>query len=181
MAGIRQYDPPLLVPLSLGDSQEPQARSLVSLDVRDLQLQQLECPHPGPIQGEEEGECPYLVEMGKELLELLHPEVDRQFVACTHIWNLLAIDGKAEHDLEEELASCIVGVDAATLELGFLVQMQQEVPQVLLIQVGIPVLSCELAEADQCRAIRLPCFFGTPPKQKVLFHLLQYLFIGHHW
>ena len=180
VAGIRQYDPPFLVPLALGYPQEPQARSLVSLDIRELQLCQLECPHPGPIQGEEEGEGPDLVEMVKELLQLLHPEVDRHFVACTHIGNLPAVDGKAEDNLEEEPASCIVGVDAAALELVFLMQMQQEAPQVLLIQVGIPVLPCECAEADQCRAIRLPRFFRTPPKQKVLFHLFQYLFIRHH-
>jgi len=55
VAGIRQYDPPLLVPLSLGYPQEPHPRWSVGLDVCKLQSCKFGCPHSIPVQGEEEG------------------------------------------------------------------------------------------------------------------------------
>lgn len=78
--------------------------------------------------------------------------------------------GRVEHNLQEELAQSIVGVDAGPLEFVILVQIQQQGPQALLIQGGLQTLFfCEPAEALQRCTIGLSGLFGTPLKQKVLF------------
>ena len=182
VAYLRQYHHPFLVSLPMGNPHKSRPREAVGLDVRILHILQLKCSHAGRIQDEKEDKVLDVVEMCKELQQLLHPEVGRLLVVGTYIGDLLPVDCLVEHDLQEKLAPCIVGVDAGPLKVAVLAQMQQEGPQVILIQVGKPVLfSCEPAEALQRCVIGLSGPFRTPPKQKVLFHLFQYLFIRHHW
>ncbi len=167
VAYLRQYHHPFLVSLPMGNPHESRPRMAVGLDIGILHILQLKRSHAGRIQDEKKDKVLDVVEMCKELQQLFHPEVDRLLVVGTYIGDLLPVDCLVEHNLQEELAPCIVGVDAGPLKFAILAQMQQEGPQVILIQFGKPVLlSCELAEPLQRSEIGLLGLFRTSRSRK---------------
>lgn len=87
----------------MGNPHESRPRMTVGLDIGILHILQLKGPHTRPVEDKEKDKHHDFVEMGEELQQLFHPEVDRLLVVGTYIGDLLPVDCLVEHTSRKNL------------------------------------------------------------------------------